>query len=248
MLSKKLPKIDLTIYLFCARIGSPVTSQLKGTIVNVLKNFLFATLAMIGLGSSAVAQTALPAVAAVNLKTDQIVYDNGTTIDVNRHGHLIVKSGKWTLLFDPKTHTLTNPIRLVNERIDPQVSPNGHGLAKTYQTEGVPGSNCPVALTWNVGYTVTEGTATVNVNGVPTTVKVEKSSQNATWACGSYGGDTATITTEYAPDLGVIVAFTMDMKYRGQSNLVSARLAGVTQAARTTQAGDGTVVATANKQ
>ena len=213
-----------------------------------LKTFLFATLAMIGLGSSAVAQTtAPPAIAKVDLKTDAIAYDNGTTIDVNRHGHLIVKSGKWTLLFDPKTHTLTNPIRIVNERIDPQVSPNGHGLAKTYQTEGVPGSNCPVALTWNVGYTMTEGTATVNVNGVPTTVKVEKSNQNATWACGSYGGDTATITTEYAPDLGVIVAFTMDMKYRGQSNLVSARLASVTQAARTSQAGNDAVIATARQ-
>ena len=84
-----------------------------------LKTFLFATLAMIGLGSSAVAQTtAPPAIAKVDLKTDAIAYDNGTTIDVNRHGHLIVKSGKWTLLFDPKTHTLTNPIRIVNERID----------------------------------------------------------------------------------------------------------------------------------
>lgn len=210
----------------------------------MIRTALLSVLAVFGL-ASAIAQTTAPTMAAVNMKTDTVSYDNGTTIEQNRHGHLVIKTGKWTLLFDPKTHTLSNPIRLTNERIDPQVTPNGHGFAKVYQTEAVPGSNCPVSLTWNVGYTVTASTATISVNGVPTSVKTEKSNQNASWACGSYGGDTAIITTEYAPELGVVVAFSMDMKYRGQSNLVTGQLASITQAARTTQVGEGAVVAVA---
>lgn len=212
-----------------------------------LKSFLFAALAVIGMGSLAVAQTTAP-IAMINLKTDTVAYDGGASVDTNRHGHLVIKVDGRVLLFDSKTHTLSNPIRLVNERLSPQVTPNGHGLAKTYQTEAVPGSGCPVALDWTVGYTMSEGTATVNINGVPTTVKVEKSNQEARWACGSYGGDTASIQTEWAPELGVLVSFKMDMRYRGQSNLVGTKIASITQAARTSQASDRAVVAAASKE
>ncbi len=148
--------------------------------------------------------------------------------ELNRHGQHVYQVGKYTMLFDPKTLTLSNPIRLTNTKVDAQVTQNADGsFSKTFSTDPVPGSQCPVSLSWKMDYNIVNTTVVTMLNGAMMPVNVQHSEQKGTWACGTYGGDTATLVVDYAPDLGVVVNFTFDMKYRGASNVITAQAAGI---------------------
>ncbi len=191
--------------------------------------YLFALIFGLSYNGSAVAQTEAPPNLYAVSKLDRVAYEDGTTFELNRFGQHVYRGKKYTLLFDPVSHTLTNPIRFVT-KIDARVVPTADGsFTKTYSTDAVPGSGCPGNLDWNMNYTVTNTIAEVMINLVATPVKVQRSEQKGTWACGNYGSNPATIVVEYAPDLNLVLAFAIDMVYQGRSTIGSTKLLSITR-------------------